>query len=168
MADLYQTRIFDPLGLESAVFIEDVPVPQEIIDGYWWTEDGHELNTTKWNVSQGWAAGGIAMTAEDLLSYAQALSAGELFQDPGTLEEMLAFDPNAMDGIMPYGLGLMDFSLVGAPESWGHEGQTAGFQTLWYTNPQSGVTVVGLSNSASFSAYAFLNAASIVSPEPEA
>ena len=164
LSDLYQTRIFDPLGLESAVFIEDVPEPYEIINGYWWTEDGHELNTTKWNVSQGWSAGGIAMTAEDLLTYAQALAAGELFQDPGSLEQMLAFDPDGMDGYMPAGLGLLDFSLLGAPGSWGHEGQTAGFQTLWFTNPQTDVTVVGLSNSAAYQAYNFLQVAPIVSP----
>ena len=58
---------------------------------------------------------------------------------------------------MPYGLGLMDFSGA-APGYWGHEGQTAGFQSLWYTNPDTGITVVGLSNSATFVAWSFLNA----------
>jgi len=162
LGDLYQDRIFDPLGLNSAVFIEDVPEPYEIIDGYHWTDDGHELNTTKWNVSQGWAAGGIAMTAEDLMTYGQALAAGELFQDPDSLTEMLSFDPNGMGGAAPYGLGLIDFSGAGAPGSWGHEGQTAGFQTLWFINPESSVTVVGLSNSANYSGFRFLNVASIL------
>lgn len=165
LGDLYQSRIFDPLALESAVFIESVPEPHEIIDGYYWADDGHRLNTTKWNVSQGWAAGGIAMTAEDLLAYGKALAAGELFEDPDSLAQMLSFDPAGMDGSMPYGLGLMDFSLVGAPGSWGHEGQTAGFQSLWFTNPDSEITVVGLSNSASFGAFSFLNVASILSAE---
>ena len=166
LGELYQERIFDPLGLESAVFIQGVPEPHEIVDGYYWTEDGHELNTTKWNVSQGWAAGGIAMTAEDLLTYARALSAGDLFQDPDSLTEMLTFDPNGMGGGFPYGLGLMDFSLSpGAEGSWGHEGQTTGFQTLWYTNPETGVTVVGLSNSASYSAFVFLKVASFLASE---
>ena len=47
--------------------------------------------------------------------------------------------------------------MVGAPGSWGHEGQTAGFQSLWYTDPETGVTVVGLTNSAAYSAFSFLN-----------
>ena len=62
-------------------------------------------------------------------------------------------------------LGLLDFSKVGAPGSWGHGGQTAGFQSLWYTNPETGVTVVGLTNSAAYSAYAFLNVADWLAPE---
>jgi len=156
LGDLYQTRIFNPLGLETAVFIEDVPEAGEITDGYWWTDEGDMVNTSRWNASQGWAAGSIAMIAEDLLAYAQALSTGELFQDADSLAQMLTFDPNGMEGLMPYGLGLIDFSNFGAPGYWGHEGQTAGFQTLWYTNPDTGITVVGLSNSASYQAYSFL------------
>ena len=137
--------------------IEDVPEAHEIVDGYYWTDDGHQLNTTKWNVSQGWAAGRLAMTAEDLLTYIKALSTGELFEDPNSLAQMLVFDPNGSGGIMPYGLGLMDFSLVQAPGFWGHEGQTAGFQSLWLTNPEIETTIIGSSDSASYQAYAFLN-----------
>ena len=158
LGDLYQERIFDPLGMKTAALIEGVPKDEEITtNGYWWNDDGTMLNTTNWNVSQGWAAGGLAMNAEDLLTYAKALSAGELFKDPNSLKEMLTFDPNGMDGMMPYGLGLIDFSKAGAAEGyWGHEGQTTGFQTLWYTNPDTGITVIGLTNSATFSAWAFL------------
>ena len=78
---------------------------------------------------------------------------------------MLTFNPNAMNGLMGYGLGLLDFSKVGAPGSWGHEGQTAGFQSLWYTNPETGVTVVGLTNSAAYSAFSFLSVAGLLAPE---
>ena len=162
LGDLYKARIFEPLGLKTAALIEGVPAAGEITDGYWWTEDGKINTTTNWNVSQGWAAGGIAMTAEELLTYAKALAAGKLFKNPDTLAEMLTFNPNAMNGLMGYGLGLLDFSKVGAPGSWGHEGQTAGFQSLWYTNPETGVTVVGLTNSATYSAFSFLNVAGIV------
>jgi len=35
------------------------------------------------------------MTAADLATYAKALAAGELFQNPETLKEMLVFDPSA-------------------------------------------------------------------------
>lgn len=162
LGDLFQSRIFDPLGLESALFIEDVPEAGVITNGYWWTDDGERLDTTNWNVSQGWAAGGIAMTAEDLLTYAKALSSGELFQNPDSLTQMLTFDPNGGDGLMPYGLGLIDFSPVTEPGYWGHEGQTAGFQSLWYTNPETGVTVVGLTNSAAYSAFSFLTLLPII------
>jgi len=165
LGDLYKARIFDPLGLETAVLIEDVPEAGEITNGYFWTEDGDMVNTTNWNVSQGWAAGGIAMTAEDLLAYAQALSTGELFQDADSLTQMLTFDPNGKDGLMPYGLGLLDFSLFGTPGYWGHDGQTTGFGTLWCTNPDTGITVVGLSNSASYLAFSFISLVPMLSAE---
>jgi amidase len=160
LGELYQERIFDPLGLETAVFIEGVPQEGEITtQGYWWLDDGTRLNTTDWNASQGWAAGAIAMNAADLATYGQALAAGELFQDPNSLAQMLAFDGRSLlVGGAPFGLGLIDFS----DGYWGHEGQTAGFQSLWYTNPDEAITVVGLSNSAAYSAYSLLNVINIL------
>ena len=162
LGDLYQKRIFDPLGLESALFIEGVPQEGEITtQGYWWTEEGERLNTTSWNASQGWAAGAAAMTAEDLAAYGSALAAGEVFKNPDTLKEMLTFNADALYTIGgPYGLGLIDFA--GDGSVWGHEGQTIGFQTLWFTKPEEGIVVVGLSNSASYKAYAFLNVLNII------
>ncbi len=157
IGDLMQTRIFDPLGLESAVFLEGVPEPGQITtQGYWWNEDGERVNTTNWNASQGWAAGAAAMTATDLATYGQALAAGELFQNADTLNEMLTFDPSARFGVLgPYGLGLIDFA--GDGTMWGHGGQTLGFQSLWYVEPAKDIVVVGLTNSASYSANAFMN-----------
>ena len=161
LADLFQTRIFDPLEMESAVFLEGVPQEGEITThGYWW-QDGERLDTTNWNASQGWAAGAAAMTADDLAKYAHALAAGELFQNPETLQEMLTFDPTATFSVGgPYGLGLIDFS--GDGTVWGHGGQTLGFQSLWFTNPEKGIVVVGLTNSAAYSANAFVNVLNIL------
>ncbi len=157
IGDLMQTRIFDPLGMESAVFIEGVPQPGEITtQGYYWLDDGERVNTTNWNASQGWAAGAAAMTAADLATYGQALAAGELFQNTDTLSEMLTFYPPAQFSVLgPYGLGLIDFA--GDGTMWGHGGQTLGFQSLWYVDPAHDIVVVGLTNSATYSANAFMN-----------
>jgi D-alanyl-D-alanine carboxypeptidase len=162
VTDLYQTRIFDPLGMESAIFLEGVPQPGDIdTHGYWWTEEGEIIDTTNWNGSQGWVAGAAAMTAEDLARYAKALAVGELFQDPETLNEMLTFHEAAKLSVGgPYGLGLMDFA--GDGTVWGHGGQTLGFQSLWYVQPETGNVVVGLTNSATYGANAFLNVLNIL------
>ena len=67
IGELMQSRIFDPLGMETAVFLEGVPEPGQITtQGYFWPGDGERVNTTNWNASQGWAAGAAAMTAADL------------------------------------------------------------------------------------------------------
>ena len=159
LGELYQERIFDPLGMTSAILIEGVPQGGDLdSDGYYFTATDEYVNTTDWNASQGWAAGALAMTAEDLLTYARALGAGELFQNPDTLQEMLDFNADAPDlAYMPYGLALQDLSIYGgAPGFFGHSGQTLGFATIWFTNPDTGVTVIGLSNNAAFSSYTML------------
>lgn len=165
LGNLLQERIFDPLNMESAALIPGVPESGEIINGYYSADDGTMLDTTSWNASQAWAAGAIAMNAEDLLVYAKALSAGELFEDPDSLTQMLTFDPNGLDGVLPYGLGVIDFGgLPGAEGFWGHEGQTPGFQTLWFTNPATGTTIIGFSNSGSYEAFAFAEVPSLLTP----
>lgn len=162
LADLYQSRIFDPLGLNSAVLIDSVPAPGELTTkAYVWSEDGDMIDATDWNASQAWAAGAVAMTAADLATYAHALSEGQFFHNPETLATMLEFNPVALIAIgAPYGMGLMDFA--GDGTVWGHAGQTLGYQSLWFTNPETGVVVVGLSNSGSFRAYEFLNVRNIL------
>jgi D-alanyl-D-alanine carboxypeptidase len=168
LAELYQERIFDPLDMESAILIEDVPAQGDLdSDGYFFTQVDKYMNTTAWNASQGWAAGALAMTADDLLTYIKALAAGELFQDPATLQEMLTFTPFAMDGVIPYGLGIQDFSIYGGvPNTWGHTGQTLGFAAIWFTNPEMGITVVGLSNNAAFQSYGILSVLEIMGLTP--
>ena len=161
LADLYQKRIFDPVGMESAVLIEGVPEGEQITThGYWWTKDGEIVDTTNWNASQGWAAGAAAMTAEDLATYGHALAAGQLFQNPETLAEMIAFNPDPLLMLGPYGLGLLDF--VGDGSVWGHAGATVGFQSLWFTDPEKGIVVVGLTNSGTYLAYSLLNVLNIL------
>jgi hypothetical protein len=120
------------------------------------------VNTTNWNGSQGWAAGAVAMSAEDVAAYGKSLAAGELFQNQDSLAQMLAWDQDALYALgAPYGLGLIDFG----KGYWGHEGQTAGFQTLWYTNPDEQITIVGLTNSATYRGFAFLNVINILEGE---
>lgn len=162
MADLYQSRIFDPLGLDSALFLDDVPQAGDLdAHGYWWTGAGDIVDTTTWNGSQGWVAGSVIMSAEDLATYGKALAAGQLFQNPETLPEMLTWDQAALANVGgPYGLGLFDFA--GDGSVWGHAGQTLGFQSLWYIDPARQIVVAGLTNSATYEAFAFLNVHNIL------
>ena len=163
LGQLYQEGIFDPLGMETAVLIEGVPQEGEITtQGYYWMDDGTVVNTTRWNASSGWAAGANAMDAEDLMAYGKALAAGELFESPESLAEMLAFNDDASAVLGGrYGLGLIDFGRG----YWGHGGTTLGFQSLWYTNPEKGYTVVGLTNSGAYENWRFQNVINILEGE---
>jgi hypothetical protein len=87
------------------------------------------------------------------------LAAGKLFKNADSLKQMLTFDDRALISLgASYGLGLFNMS----EGYWGHGGQTLGFQSIWFTNPDEQTTIVGLTNSANFSAQEFVNALNIL------
>jgi D-alanyl-D-alanine carboxypeptidase len=149
---LYKERIFDPLGLKNTDFPTDAPPAGSVPAGYERYPDGR--NTTGWNPSQGWAAGAIFSTAEDLATYSQALQAGKLFKKPETLQlmrDMVIGKYVATLGVKGYGLGLIEF----LPGVWGHEGQTVNFESLMMTIPEKNATVIVWGNTAYASVDAF-------------
>lgn len=147
-ADLLQDRIFSPLGMGNTELLEGVPYQNSIVDGY--LVYPYDINTTEWNGSQGWAAGGIISTAADMARFAQALMTGAVFNDPATLEVMTDFIPVSEDapasaiGGTGYGLGLTEF----APGLWGHRGQTIGFSSIVAMDPAKEFLLIALTNSA--------------------
>jgi D-alanyl-D-alanine carboxypeptidase len=147
-ADLLQERIFSPLGMGNTELLEGVPYPNSIVDGY--LVYPYDINTTEWNGSQGWAAGGIISTAADMARFAQALLTGAIFNDPATLDVMTDFTKVSEDasaramGGTGYGLGLTEF----APGLWGHRGQTIGFSSIVAVDPAKEFILIALTNSA--------------------
>lgn len=147
LAMLYQEGIFDPLEMTDSFLLEGVPEVGQIIQGYYTMPDGTVKNVTGWNGSQGWAGGGIVSTAADMAKYAAGLANATLFQDPATLQQMLAFDDGMAIYAGGYGLGVGQKTTD--PMSWGHDGQTPGFQTSWAVYPEQDVRVIFLTNSGS-------------------
>jgi D-alanyl-D-alanine carboxypeptidase len=151
LSELYQTRVFDPLGMENSSYLERSPKPGSIVDGYYKVPKGQLTDMTNWNATQGGAAGAIVSTAEDMARFIKGLFGGELFQKEETLSEMTDFrelDYGEGGGIFAgYGLGLISFE---APfKAIGHAGQTPGFQSLWFWAPETQTAVVLLTNSGS-------------------
>lgn len=98
--------------------------------------EGDLVDMTGLDSSLAGAAGGhaLATTTGDLARFLDALLAGELFEQPETLEEMLTFvevtesgGPNARTG---YGLGLERYRPLEGVEVIGHEGGTAGYSAF--------------------------------------
>jgi D-alanyl-D-alanine carboxypeptidase len=155
MAELYQTRIFSPLGLNNTFLLEGVPQEGQIVDGYFTAgsendDDSGLAKATDWNATQAWTAGAIASNAEDMALYTEALAAGELFSDPDSLAQMTDFqevDPIKFGLMTGYGLGVGVFPLEAA-DAWGHTGGTAGFGSLIMTIPEKDTNLVYLANSA--------------------
>lgn len=146
--DLLQQRIFGPLRMNNTELLEGIPYPDNIVDGYFVFP--YDINTTEWNGSQGWSAGGIISTAADMAKFAQALMTGTLFNDPATLSVMTEFIEVSENGAVGsvggigYGTGLIEF----APGLWGHRGQTVGFTSIVAMDPDKDFLMIALANSA--------------------
>jgi hypothetical protein len=65
------------------------PAPGALVQSYVSYPGGE--NVTDWNLSQGWAAGGIISTASDLRLFLRALAHGMVFARPETLSVMADF-----------------------------------------------------------------------------
>ncbi len=147
-SDLLQARIFDPLGMSSTELPQGSPAEGTLADGYFVYP--YDIKTTEWNTSQGWSAGGIISTAEDMAKFARALMTGALFQDPAALETMTSFIQTAENpavaavGGQGYGLGLIEF----APGFFGHRGQTIGYTSIVGMDPAKDFILIALTNSA--------------------
>ncbi len=144
--EIYRERIFDPLGLERAILLEDAPIDGETVRGYN-AMMGEYVDVTSWNPSGAWASGALAMSAGDLARFAQAVAGGELFRDPQSLAQMTDFVSTGQPrGFTGYGLGLAQL----ADGTWGHAGGTPGFGAVLIIKPDDGVIAVWLGNSGSF------------------
>jgi D-alanyl-D-alanine carboxypeptidase len=151
LEQLYQERIFEPLGMQDSYLLNDVPEKGSFVNGYYTLTGGTAADVTNWNGSQGWAGGSIVSTAEDMAKYAKGLSDGSVFKDPSSLEQMTAFGDGPIAPFSGYGLGVGIWSqdLFG----WGHAGQTPGFQSLFAIYPEKTTQVIFFANSGSCNVY---------------
>ncbi|MBF9060686.1 serine hydrolase [Rhodobacterales bacterium HKCCSP123] len=124
LAEVFDRRIFQPLGMTDTFFWNDVPGAELGLPRTWFAAP-FDYETTDWNMSQGWAAGAVISTAEDMHRFMAGLLGGELFEDAATLGLMEAGGPTTNPALLRYGLGL---ALKG-DDLWGHGGQTLGFMS---------------------------------------
>lgn len=143
LADVFRERIFEPLDMNDTFLWNDVPQPEFGLPSSYF-QAPFDVETTNWNMSQGWAAGAVISTAEDMTKFMRGLLKGELFQDDATLALM-------MDGVklnngqfVQYGIGLAE-KLTGV---WGHGGQTLGFESDTGYVLENDVSIVVWTNAA--------------------
>ena len=72
LADVFEERIFAPLGMDGLVPWNDVPEDKFRRSQSYYAAP-FDVNTSTWNMSQGWAAGAVISTADDM---------GEVHQRP--------------------------------------------------------------------------------------
>jgi D-alanyl-D-alanine carboxypeptidase len=162
----FQTRIFEPLGLENTVMPaqDDASIPEPHPTGYLWgtnestaedatlPEDEQEAaaagaieptDVTNTNPSWGWTAGAGISTARDLATYVEALVEGGLLSDELQQERLDSIQPADPDnpGGTGYGLGIAQLGPL-----LGHDGSLPGYQSVMGHDPESGLTMIILTN----------------------
>ena len=155
-AALLRSRFLDPLGLRSAYLQGYEPARGRVSKGYAFASLSASARAVEWTdgtaampftsvATAAWSAGGLAMTASDLARWTRALFTGGVLP-PASLNQMLAYDRAAGPGAAPsYGLG-MGRVLLDGRLAWGHSGRLAGFRGVLRYLPDSGVTIVVLTN----------------------
>jgi D-alanyl-D-alanine carboxypeptidase len=151
--EVFQQRIFSPLGMNGSSLppATSAAIPDPHPQGYMYGSlldllEGPKANTvagtphdvTSWSRSEGWTAGAVISTVHDLQIWAKALATGKLLSSVAHREQ-LSFTLQSQDG---YGLGVTNYF----PGFVGHDGANPGFQSWMGYQPQTGATIVVLTN----------------------
>jgi len=140
----YEKRIFAPLGMDRTYMWNDVPRPVFGLPRSYLAAP-FDYETTSWNMSQGWAAGAVISTVDDMHVFIEALVAGSLFRSSETLLLMQQAVRTTNPTLLRYGLGL---ALKGK-NLWGHGGQTLGFESDVAALQQPSMSMVAWGSSSS-------------------
>lgn len=162
-SELFQERLFDPLGLENTTLptLDDASIPSPYAHGYMFASAektgsadsaltleqqrdaaSGELLPVDWsaaNPSWGWTAGSVISTADDLTIWAKAVVDGELLGADMQARRMASYqpvDPAQPDG-NAYGSGMLR-----AGDYFGHAGLIFGYNSEFVRNPRTDTTIV--------------------------
>jgi D-alanyl-D-alanine carboxypeptidase len=92
-----------------------------------------------------WGDGAFSGTALGAAQFLDALLVNDSLLQPKTVQEMIEPTPQSLKKKAPYGLGTE--RIVASKRTWqGHSGAYGGFSSMAYTDPESGGTIVVVSN----------------------
>jgi D-alanyl-D-alanine carboxypeptidase len=136
--------IFDRLGLRRTSLASSKPVPAPVAHGYFYNAANLPLDTSRWNFSWSWTAGGITSTLHDMKRYCPAMATGHKLIDRRMERKRLNFVDISQQTQTPgagYGLGIFELPTA-AGTFIGHDGAVPGYDTLCVYSPQSRTTIV--------------------------
>lgn len=152
---VYQQEVFGPLGLSSAVYSEEMPIPDGCVKGYVDVYGNGSYIESEFLYKDELGIGGdggIAINAYDLAQFFEGLMKGNLIST-ASLDSMTNWFPIPEDwhweafGQTENGYGIEKFN-TRFGEAVGHSGGIDGFTTLALYFPDEDMTYVLLSNSA--------------------
>ncbi len=145
LAEFLRTRIFEKLGMDSAIDVNVRPLGPDDPAGY----TRYALGPVREVASEGrgwmWATGELAMTAADLAKWDISLMEGSLLSP----ESLAALSTATLleDGTASnYALGLGVSQMANGHRRWGHTGGASGFLSSNATYPDDRIAITVLSN----------------------
>nr|WP_203615915.1 serine hydrolase domain-containing protein [Streptomyces sp. SID13726] len=140
LGDFLERRVLRPARLAHTLLPEGPEFPRPHPHGYTdQTLSGAVADSTHWNPSWAWAAGGMISDLEDLRRWAEVVATGSLLR-PQTQAQRLRMLPTGHPGTS-YGLGIFDSG------GWiGHNGSIPGYQTVTVYLPPKRATLVLMIN----------------------
>jgi D-alanyl-D-alanine carboxypeptidase len=147
-AQALQHYLFGPLGMRQTSLppLSSSALPDPHAQGYLYRADGTGtgplLNVTDWNPSWGWTTGGVISTVHDMQIWAKALATGQLLS-AATQQQRLSWENLGtwLGKPFRYGLGVADYAGF-----LGHNGGVSGFTSWMGYQPQTGATIIVLTN----------------------
>jgi D-alanyl-D-alanine carboxypeptidase len=164
LADVFQTRLFEPLGLDHTSFpaTTDDSIPDPHPQGYMFGSNVETMqplsaerqaaaaagtftpaDVTDENPSWAWSAGAGISTIEDLATWAEALGSGRMLSAAGQQARLASVQPidpgNASAPSYGYALARLGPLL-------GHTGELPGFNSFMGYDPDRQITVIAWSN----------------------
>jgi D-alanyl-D-alanine carboxypeptidase len=134
--DYLRAHIFRPAGMQATDFPTRAAMAEVAVT--YTTVNGRLVPSTNQLPWRGMSAGGGTSSAEDLLKFADALTAGKLISKPLLQEATKRQTPW-------YGYGFISSPPDEYPH-WGHGGGAPGMSLVLAIYPTNGVTIVCLSN----------------------
>jgi D-alanyl-D-alanine carboxypeptidase len=151
---LYARRIFKPLGMDETTFNpRHRAIRKPAAHGYIRDRDTKKVvDTTHWNLSYAWTAGGARSTLTDLRRWARALATGRGVLGERMQRKRLQFVPiPESHGLNAYGLGIFELrggELARFSPLRGHDGQTFGYDSFILYSPPRRIAIAALGNTS--------------------
>lgn len=144
VAEAYNKRIIEPLGLKNTYFAEGTALKSPYAHGYGEAQDGSGKlqDYTNWlDMSVDWTAGAMVSNLYDLKTWAKAFSTGALLKPTSHKEQIKGVEMPDSGGYSKYGLGMFTMGAFG-----GHDGMLPGYNTAMFYLPSSDSTYIVLFN----------------------
>lgn len=145
LAQFLRTRIFDKLGMDSAIDVTVQPLGPADPAGY----TRYALGTAREVGAEGkgwmWAMGQLAMSASDLAKWDISLMEGSLLT-PASLKALSTATVLSDGTVSGYALGLAVSQMANGHRRWSHTGGASGFPSANATYPDDLMSITVLTN----------------------